>query len=187
MNARLISAHESISQRQHIRSPLTSAGRFQFKALLCAQAQPPNFRVGWRGGRGTRNAGLHPDAGQGLLQILRRNPRWNPEAAQAKGIADRLQLVLHGSSSSRPCAHSLSRGAKAQSGEHHQARWTLGSGGARGSDGKNRLTRSIHRLYAVKSGEVTVSNQARGGYLSAHRGTGQNSTYSEVLVRIQCS
>jgi hypothetical protein len=150
---------------------------------LCAQAQSPGFRAGQSGGSGARGAGFHPDAGQGPPHI----PRRNPGAAQAKGPPDQRQIVLHDSSLSRPHARLLSGGAKAQSGGYHQARWTMGSGGARWLDGKNRLTRSIHRLNAVKSGEETVSNQTRGGYLSAHRGTEANPAYSEVLVRIQCS
>ena len=50
-----------------------------------------------------------------------------------------------------------------------------------------RLTRSIHRSYAVKSGEGIVCSEARGSSESAHRGTGKNSWYSEVLVRTLCS
>ena len=49
------------------------------------------------------------------------------------------------------------------------------------------LTRSIHRSYVVKSGEGVDCSRARGGSRSAHRNTGRNSTYSEVLVRILCS
>jgi hypothetical protein len=51
----------------------------------------------------------------------------------------------------------------------------------------HQLTRSIHRSYAVKSGEGIVNSEARGGSESAHRGTGKNSWYSEVLVRTLCS
>jgi hypothetical protein len=50
-----------------------------------------------------------------------------------------------------------------------------------------RLTRSIHRSYVVKSGVKIVDSQARGGFQSAHHDTGKNSRYSGALVRIQCS
>jgi len=52
---------------------------------------------------------------------------------------------------------------------------------------RKRLTRSIHMVNAVKSAVYIVCSDARGGCENAHRGTGKNSTYSEVLVRIRCS
>ncbi len=50
-----------------------------------------------------------------------------------------------------------------------------------------RLTRSLHRSYAVMSGEEPSLAGARGGFRSAHRNTGKTSGYLEVLVRIPCS
>jgi hypothetical protein len=50
-----------------------------------------------------------------------------------------------------------------------------------------RLTRSIHRSYTVKSSVGIAYSGARGGVQNAHRGTGKNSTYLEVLVRIRWS
>ena len=50
-----------------------------------------------------------------------------------------------------------------------------------------RLTRSIHRSYIVKSEVKIVDSQATGGFQSANHDTGKNSRYSEVLVRIRCS
>ena len=50
-----------------------------------------------------------------------------------------------------------------------------------------RLTRSIHGSYVVKSVVGIAASRASGDFQSAHRGTGKNSRYSWVLVRIRCS
>lgn len=48
-----------------------------------------------------------------------------------------------------------------------------------------RLTRSIHRMYAVKSGEGI--DFFKGDFLNAHRDTEEKPRYSEVPLRIRCS
>jgi len=94
---------------------------------------------------GFRGLRCDPDAGQRSLGIACRNPL----ALQANGIADQMQLDLHGSSSLSPNRLSapdvLRRNPAAACGDGLLVRED--ESGSR----NHGLTRSIHGLYAVKS------------------------------------
>jgi hypothetical protein len=125
---------------------------------------------------------FEPNASQRPLDIARRHP----DAAQALCLPNQIDLVHHGSSSGQS-----KRGfaIRTQKGAIRATQWFDGLSVREGESGLKfqRLTRSIHMLYVVKSGEEIVDSQARGGFQSAHHGTEKNSSYSGVPVRIHCS
>ena len=142
---------------------------------------PPGFSRGGCSGSGLRCSGSCPNTGQWHPWIASRHP----VAGQKNSLLDQMQFVCHGSSSCSPGVVTRSEDIRAQSGRacHNGLLVQEGESGVR----FQRLTRSIHRSYVVKSGVGIVDSQARGGFQSVHHGTGKNSRYSGVLVRIRYS